>query len=143
MFLKITILLKNLLKNSRNKRFFWFCYWYCFSFQWTFFRWTDCRLSIFRNFFREKFVHVFRFFREKKGCEKCEKCEKKVIFSAISVRFSENSRNFQVALGSSLRSWTIAPIYLITPCRFSCYAESIFCMFLALNIQKWCLLLDI
>ena len=65
--------------------------------------WT--RPSIFRKIFREKFVHVFRFFREKKGVRKMREMRKKyVIFSAISVRFSENSRNFQVALGSSLRS---------------------------------------
>ena len=41
---------------------------------------AETRPSIFRKIFREKFVHVFRFFREKKGCEKCEKCEKNMSY---------------------------------------------------------------
>ena len=40
--------------------------------------WIIYRPSIFRKFFREKFVHVFRFFREKKRVRKMREMRKKI-----------------------------------------------------------------
>ena len=106
-----------------------------FALEWTFH---------FSQKFSRKICSRFSLFSRKKGVRKMREMRKKIChifgyFGPIFRKFEEFSSGFRI-MTSKLNN---CPYLFDYTCRFSCYAESIFCMFLALNIQKWCLLLDI